>query len=275
MDSLQFGFKSGTGTDQCTWLLLSVAEHYLNRGSPTLCCLLDVRKGFPSVKFSSLFEICLRDKKLPAIVCRVLIFMYQEQKGCIKLKGRRSDSFQISNGMREGAACSPTLWAVYADGMLVALRASGLGCHVAGVWMGGYLYADDLALLAPNRTILAAMLALVEAYGKSLNHVFSTSQDPKKCKSFCLYFVGPMPEKKIRFPTPLQLNGVVLLWVKSAIHLGHTLNQDLTMTADASIRRARFISRSVEVCGQFSYASPVQILKAVQVLSCDAYGSVL
>ena len=49
-DSLQFGFKSGTGTDQCTWLLLSVAEHYLNRGSPTLCCLLDVRKGFPSVQ---------------------------------------------------------------------------------------------------------------------------------------------------------------------------------------------------------------------------------
>ena len=48
-DSLQFGFKPGTGTDQCTWLLLSVAEHYLNQGSPTLCCLLDVRKGFPSI----------------------------------------------------------------------------------------------------------------------------------------------------------------------------------------------------------------------------------
>ena len=38
-DSLQFGFKSGTGTDQCTWLLSSVAEHHLLRGSPTLCSL--------------------------------------------------------------------------------------------------------------------------------------------------------------------------------------------------------------------------------------------
>ena len=37
-DSLQFGFKPGTGTDQCTWLLLSVAEYYVNHGSPTLCC---------------------------------------------------------------------------------------------------------------------------------------------------------------------------------------------------------------------------------------------
>ena len=89
----------------------------------------------------------------------MLIFIYQEQQGCIKLKGRKSASFKLSNGMREGASCPPTLWAVYTDGLLIALRKSGLGCHVAGVWMGGYLYADDLALLAPNR----AMLALVEA----------------------------------------------------------------------------------------------------------------
>ena len=144
-----------------------------------------------------------------------------------------------------------------------------------GVWMGGVLYADDLALLAPTRAILAAMLALVEAHGASLNLVFSTSQDPKKCKSFCLYFIGPRPDRRIQFPTPLRLNGVVLPWVQSAVHLGHTLHQDLTMTADAAVRRARFISSSVEVRSQFSFATPAQILRAVKDLSCDAYGSVL
>ena len=48
--------------------------------------------------------------------------------------------------MREGAACSPCLWAVYADGLLLVLRKSKLGCHVAGQWMGGFLYADDISL---------------------------------------------------------------------------------------------------------------------------------
>ena len=115
----------------------------------------------------------------------------------------------------------------------------------------------------------------MEAYGASLNLVFSTSQDPKKCKSFCLYFIGPRPDRRIKFPTPLRLNGVVLPWVRSAVHLGHTLHQDLTMSADAAVRRARFISSSVEVRSQFSFATPVQILRAVKVLSCDAYGSVL
>mgnify|MGYP002629070660 FL=1 len=86
-DSLQFGFKSGTSADQCTWLLHAVAEHYLHRGSPTLSCLLDVRKGFPSVRFSDLFKKCL--EKLPVVVCRVLVFMYQEQSGFIQLRGRR------------------------------------------------------------------------------------------------------------------------------------------------------------------------------------------
>ena len=79
--------------------------------------------------------------------------------------------------MREGAACSPILWAVYADGLLVVLRKSGLGCKVAGLWVGGVLYADDLALLAPTRAILARMLKLVESYGASLNLTFSSCQE--------------------------------------------------------------------------------------------------
>ena len=268
-DTLQFGFKPGTGTDQCTWLIHAVAEHCIHQGSPTLCCLLDVRKGFPSVRFGDLFEICLKKKKLPAIVCRVLVFMYKEQSGFIFIKGRRSPAFSLSNGMREGAACSPILWAVYADGLLVVLRESGLGCKVAGLWVGGVLYADDLALLAPTRAVLARMLALVESYGASLNLTFSS------CKSFCIYFVGPKASRKVVYPARLNLNGVELPWKESAVHLGHTLHQDLTFKADARVRRASFIASSVEVRTEFAFAAPAQILTAVRILCCSAYGSVL
>ena len=59
------------------------------------------------------------------------------------------------------------------------------------------------------------------------------------------------------------------------MHLGHTLQQDLTMGADARERRAKFIARTVEVRGQFAFAAPPQILKAVKIMACDAYGSVL
>ena len=273
-DSLQFGFKPNTSTDQCTWLVHAVAEHYMLRGSPTLCCLLDVKKGFPSVRFSDLLEICLK-KKLPVVVCRVIAFMYMEQEGVIKLSNLRSKSFGLSNGLREGGATSPILWAVYADGLLVLLRKSGLGCWIAGVWMGAVLYADDLSLIAPSRLILAKMLALVEAYGASLNLKFSSSQEANKCKSFCIYFVGLRSTKKLVYPSPLLLNGVTLPWREKAVHLGHVLHQDLTFDADACTRRAAFISSSMQVRSQFSFAPPAQVITAVRLLCCHAYGAVL
>ena len=59
------------------------------------------------------------------------------------------------------------------------------------------------------------------------------------------------------------------------MHLGHLLHQDLTWAADAKEKRGKFISRSVEVRSQFAFAAPLQTLKAVRILTCDAYGSVL
>ena len=92
-DNLQFGFKAGTGTDQCSWLLLSTAEYFVQRGSPTLCCLLDVSKGFDRVKFSTLFNTLLK-KGLPAIVVRVMVFSYTEQDlTCSPFRGLNSDDF--------------------------------------------------------------------------------------------------------------------------------------------------------------------------------------
>ena len=33
-DSLQFGFKSGTSTTQCSWLVMEVANHFIRNGTP-------------------------------------------------------------------------------------------------------------------------------------------------------------------------------------------------------------------------------------------------
>ena len=77
------------------------------------------------------------------------------------------------------------------------------------------------------------------------------------------------------YPSPLVLNGVTLPWKESAVHLGHTMQQNLSFDADAAARRAGFIGRSVEVREQFSFASPEHVLKAVRILCCHGYGAVL
>ena len=81
--------------------------------------------------------------------------------------------------------------------------------------------------------------------------------------------------RRVVYPSPLVLNGVVLPWRESAVHLDHSLQANLYFSAEAGVRRAAFISRSVEVWSQCAFAQSAQILTAVKTLCCYAYGSVL
>ena len=100
-DSMQFGFKSGVSTTQCTWLVNEVTSYFLRRGTAITACLLDCSKAFDKCKFNKLF-MKLISKGLPPIVVRVLIHIYEEQTGCVKLAGKRSSSFKLTNGTRQG-----------------------------------------------------------------------------------------------------------------------------------------------------------------------------
>ena len=95
-DSLQFGFKKGTSTTQCSWLIMEVASHFLRQGTPVIVTLLDCSKAFDMCRFSTLFQKLL-DRNLPPIVVRLLIFVYEEQEGCTVWDGIRSSSFRITN----------------------------------------------------------------------------------------------------------------------------------------------------------------------------------
>ena len=67
-DTLQFGFKSGVSTTQCTWLVNEVTTYFMRRGTAVTACLLDCSKAFDKCRFDKLFEW-----ELPAWVFRVLI----------------------------------------------------------------------------------------------------------------------------------------------------------------------------------------------------------
>ena len=149
-DTLQFGFKAKVSTSQCSWLVSEIAAHYVNCGTPVIATLLDCSKAFDKCQFVPLFQKLL-DKNLPTVVVRMLIFIYTEQDAWVTWGSERSSTFRISNGTRQGSVMSPTLFCVYLDELIIELRKLGLGCYMAGLWMGACSYADDLLLLAPSR----------------------------------------------------------------------------------------------------------------------------
>ena len=144
------------GHEGCCWLVKEVADYYVQRGTPVIGVTLDCSKAFDKCLFDKLFQKLI-DRNLPAIVIRALVHVYEEQQGCVKLLDTRSDMFSIINGTRQGSVLSPTLFAVYLDGLLQQLRELGVGCHLGGWWYGAACFADDLFLLAPSRTAAVMM----------------------------------------------------------------------------------------------------------------------
>ena len=231
--------------------------------------------AFDKCKFSTLFQKII-DRKVPPIIVRVLIFLYEQQKGFVKLAGVFSASFSITNGTRQGSVLSPALFACYLDDLLKKLRQKGLGCHVAGKWMGAAGYADDLVLLAPSRGSMSKMLEVCEEYALEHNLAFSTDVNPTKSKSKCIFMCGKtgnvLPEK---IPRKLFLNKKELPFVASATHLGHELHQSCQMAYDSRIKRAQFIDCSIEIKDIFAFALPEQVMKAVSLYALHCYGAML
>ena len=55
-----------------------------------------------------------------------------------------SNSFNVSNGVRQGSVLSPYLFAVYMDDLSSELNKVNAGCIVGNLKLNHIMYADDL-----------------------------------------------------------------------------------------------------------------------------------
>ena len=268
-DGLQFGYKKGASTTQATWLVQEVVQHYLRNGSHPIIAVLDCSRAFALARWDQMFQRLLA--RLPAIIVRVIMYSYENQYAWARWGNARSQRFRIQNGIREGSIFSPDAWTTYTDPLLLRLRALGVGCHLAGLFMGAMIYSDDQILLAPNRRAMELMLREVELFAQESNILFSTDPDPAKSKSKLIFVCGRQPG--LAKPAPLLLCGRQLPWVSTASHLGHELHETGEMTHDAEVKRAVLISKSVEVRDCFGFAAPQSVLRALSVYCSSYYGS--
>ena len=157
------------------------------------------------------------------------------------------------------------------DRLIKELRESDIGCHVAGDFLGAFIYADDLFLLNPSRPGLQAMVNICNKFAKKNGLKFSTNPDPKCSKTKCIVF-SPKPSDREGL-AEIQLDGVPLPWVPEVLHLGHILECDSSMKKDIAIKRGRFIGKVNSLKQEFHYVSPEIKMKMYDIYTKSFYGS--
>ena len=117
---LQFGFKKGLSTTQCTFSMLEMIDYYIFNKSSVNLLMFDASKAFDRVNYCKLFATLLK-RNISPIDLRLLLFMYTHQSLRVKWGSTLSTPFSVMNGVKHGGVLSPILFAVYTDGLLERL----------------------------------------------------------------------------------------------------------------------------------------------------------
>ena len=159
----QFGFKPQHGTDLWIYTVKSVIKYYNLCNSPVFTCFLDPSKAYDRVNHWSLFKKLLK-QSVTIVVVWMLIFWYSKQEVCIRWETGISSHFNISNEVRQGRILSPSLVAIYIDGLSSLLNTSRKGYHISDVCINHVFYAGDLCQMAPCTIALQELINICCLY---------------------------------------------------------------------------------------------------------------
>ena len=258
---LQFGFKKKSSPIMCSMTAQEVISHYNSNNNKVFTVLLDASKAFDRVNYIKLFEKLLKRDMCP-LVMRILLQTYLEQKLCVKWNDTTSETFGVTNGVRQGGILSPLLFGIYIDELLGELQKSGFGCRIGHLYVGALGFADDLILICPTEPGIRNMLKICESYAAKHDLIFNGA------KSKLLIF---NPQKTYESDPKLELNGENIPNVKSAVHLGNILhvtnNQEVI---DDGIKK--FNSQVNMFLSRFKSCSPSVRSKLFQQYCMSLYG---
>ena len=136
---MQFGFRPGHSTTQCTFALQEISQHFQEHGSDVYITLLDASKAFDRVNYSRLFGLLIKRNLCP-LTTKLLLVMYTTQKMHVRWCGVDSETFSCGNGVKQGAVLSPVLFCVYMEELLKTLEESRIGCHIENRYAGALCY---------------------------------------------------------------------------------------------------------------------------------------
>ena len=133
------------------------------------------------------------------------------------------------------------------------------------MFVGALAYADDITLLAPTPSALRKLLAVCESIGT--NHMLKFNPDKTQCTRFSWKSSGGCS-------SVFMFCGKYIGCVKSVLHLGHVLAENLQDDLDIQQCRSDFKQANC-VLHRFALCTPVVLSYLLHCFYMSYYGYVL
>ena len=173
----QSGFRPSKQTQDHIFTIRTIAEKAINRQRNLYLAFLDLKAAFDTVSKIEVYST-LNKLKVNTKLQKVIKSVCNEVRGVVRLKGKKSKTFEMKNGLKQGDSLSPLLFIAIMDQVLKQCK-SKTKKHTVGNWKmqpiytQALLYADDVVLIADTKEELQNVVTVwadeIKNKGMTLN----------------------------------------------------------------------------------------------------------
>jgi hypothetical protein len=208
----QRGFTSKT-SPMCAALLLheSMNEAKTNK-TPLFIAFLDAKSAFDVVPHASLLRKLYLDG-IDGSMWLLIKDTFQDAVSKVKWKEQTSNEFPIMQGVRQGGILSSEEYKRFNNNLLDWIQDANIGSKIGSIKCPSPTCADDVALVASNKSEMQIMLDCCKVYSDKERYELQ----PAKSMVMTLN----VPQDEIRHVT-FKLGNTTIPIVSEAVHLGIT-----------------------------------------------------
>jgi len=163
LSDAQGGFRPDRRCADQQFVLREILSSRLEAKLPTFVAFIDIFKAYDTVWPEGL-RAALAKANISGRFQAILNIMASVISRRARIGETSSTEFAILRGVPQGAVLSPLLYAIFFDGLLQELEASGLGVCIAGLNIPDLAFADDLVLFASSPEEMNKLLAIVHRH---------------------------------------------------------------------------------------------------------------
>ena len=146
--------------------LLQVRIHNGNRKKdnlPTFACYIDLTRAFDGINRTLLWHK-LMHYKVDGKLLHIIKTMYEHVQSAVRIGHELADWFSVKSGVRQGDNLAPTLFAIYINDFMQEIQEVNKGVRIGDEYISGFIYADDVVLIAGTPEDLQAQLDVAHAW---------------------------------------------------------------------------------------------------------------